>query len=101
MSLTGTGQQFASGWGRRAHFPATWVIVGGVAAGMSAAARLRRRDESAHIIVLEQGPYVSYANCGLPYYVSGEIVDSDALMVATPQSLAASLDLDIRVHQRV
>lgn len=49
------------------------VIVGGVAGGMSAATRLRRLNESAEIIVLEKGPYVSFANCGLPYYVAGEI----------------------------
>jgi NADPH-dependent 2,4-dienoyl-CoA reductase/sulfur reductase-like enzyme/rhodanese-related sulfurtransferase len=68
---------------------------------MSAAARLRRRDESATIIVLERGPYVSYANCGLPYYVSGEIASPDDLLLQTPQSLAASLNLDVRVGHTV
>ncbi len=58
------------------------VVVGGVATGMSAAARLRRLDETAEIIVLEKGPYVSYANCGLPYYVGGEIEDDAALLVS-------------------
>lgn len=55
------------------------VIVGGVAGGMSAATRLRRLMEEAEIVVLEKGPFVSFANCGLPYYVSGEIADRDAL----------------------
>ncbi len=72
------------------------VIVGGVAAGMSAAARARRLDESAEIIVLERGDFVSYASCGLPYFVSGEISDPNALSVQTPESLRASLNLDIR-----
>ena len=53
------------------------VIVGGVAGGMSAATRLRRLQEDAEIIIFEKGPYVSFANCGLPYYVSGEISDRD------------------------
>jgi len=68
---------------------------------MSAAARLRRLDESASIIVLERGPYVSFANCGLPYFVSGEIADEGSLLLQTPQSLAASLNLDVRVHHTV
>ncbi|WP_458042579.1 MULTISPECIES: FAD-dependent oxidoreductase [Bacteria] len=72
------------------------VIVGGVAGGMSAAARARRLDESADIIVLERGPHVSFANCGLPYFVGGEIVDSAELLVQTPESLHAALALDVR-----
>jgi len=74
----------------------TILVIGGVAGGMSAAARLRRLDEDAHIIVLERGPHVSFANCGLPYYVGGEIADQSALLVQTPESLAASLALDVR-----
>ncbi|MBS1905695.1 MAG: FAD-dependent oxidoreductase [Actinobacteria bacterium] len=74
------------------------VIVGGVAAGMSAAARTRRLDENARIIVLERGAHVSFANCGLPYYVGGEIQDQDSLLVQTPATLRAALDLDVRVH---
>ena len=70
------------------------VIVGGVAAGMSAAARARRLDEHAEIIVLERGNHVSFANCGLPYYVGGEIADRSSLLVQTPESLKAALDLD-------
>jgi len=78
-----------------------YVIVGGVAGGMSAAARLRRLDESASIIVLERGEYVSFANCGLPYYVSGEIAEESSLLLQTPASLAASLNLDVRVGHEV
>ena len=74
------------------------VVVGGVAGGMSAAARLRRRDEEADIIVVERGPYVSFANCGLPYYVGGEIVDPARLLLHTPQSLKAALNLDVRIN---
>ncbi|WP_407343310.1 FAD-dependent oxidoreductase [Pengzhenrongella phosphoraccumulans] len=79
----------------------TLVIVGGVAGGMSAAARARRLDEHAEIIVLEQGDYVSFANCGLPYHLSGEIARRDALLLHTPASLAASLNLDVRTGNRV
>lgn len=77
------------------------VIVGGVAAGMSAAARARRLDENAEIIVLERGDEVSFANCGLPYYVSGEIAERDSLLLQTPQSLRAALDLDVRIRNEV
>jgi NADPH-dependent 2,4-dienoyl-CoA reductase/sulfur reductase-like enzyme/rhodanese-related sulfurtransferase len=77
------------------------VIVGGVAGGMSAAARARRLDENAEIVVLEQGDYVSFANCGLPYHLSGEIARRDALLLHTPASLAASLNLDVRTGHRV
>ncbi|MGO2082337.1 FAD-dependent oxidoreductase [Vagococcus sp.] len=72
------------------------MIIGGVAGGMSAATRLRRLDETAEIIVLEKGPYVSFANCGLPYYVSGEISDRDSLLVQTPEALKARFNLDVR-----
>jgi NADPH-dependent 2,4-dienoyl-CoA reductase/sulfur reductase-like enzyme/rhodanese-related sulfurtransferase len=77
------------------------VIVGGVAGGMSCAARARRLDESAEIIVLERGAHVSFANCGLPYFVSGEITDPGALLVQTPESLHASLALDVRPGNEV
>ncbi|MFW8052672.1 FAD-dependent oxidoreductase [Vagococcus fluvialis] len=72
------------------------VIVGGVAGGMSAATRLRRLDENREIVILEKGPYVSFANCGLPYYVSGEISDRSQLLVQTPESLKARFNLDVR-----
>ncbi|EJY47649.1 hypothetical protein HMPREF1347_02423 [Enterococcus faecium 504] len=72
------------------------VIIGGVAGGMSAATRLRRLDERAEVIVLEKGPYVSFANCGLPYYVTGEIDERTDLLVQTPESLQARFNLDVR-----
>lgn len=74
------------------------VIVGGVAGGMSAATRLRRLNETAEIIVLEKGPYVSFANCGLPYYVAGEIEERSDLLVQTPENLRARFDLDVRPY---
>ena len=72
------------------------VIIGGVAGGMSAATRLRRLNETAEIIVLEKGPYVSFANCGLPYYIAGEIDERTDLLVQTPETLQARFDLDVR-----
>ena len=77
------------------------VIVGGVAGGMSCAARARRLDESAEIIVLERGAHVSFANCGLPYFVGGEITDPGALLVQTPESLRTALALDVRPGNEV
>jgi len=73
------------------------VIVGGVAAGASAAARARRLDESAEIVILERGRHVSFANCGLPYHIGGVIADREQLLLQTPQSLRTSLNLDVRV----
>lgn len=72
------------------------VIVGGVAGGMSAATRLRRLMEDAQIVIFEKGPFVSFANCGLPYYVSGEIAKRESLLVQTPESLKARFNLDVR-----
>ena len=77
------------------------VIVGGVAAGASTGARLRRLDEAAEIVILERDHYVSFANCGLPYHVGGEIPDRDSLLLQTPESLAKSLALDVRTGQLV
>lgn len=77
------------------------VIVGGVAGGMSCAARARRLSESAEIVVLERGAHVSFANCGLPYFVSGEIADADSLLVQTPARLRAALALDVRTGHDV
>lgn len=77
------------------------VIVGGVAGGMSAATRLRRLKEDAEIVVFEKGPYVSFANCGLPYYLSGEISERENLLVQTPESLAARFQLDVRTNHEV
>lgn len=68
---------------------------------MSAAARLRRRDEGAEIVVLERSKYVSFANCGLPYYVGGEIEDPAKLLLHTPHTLKAALNLDVRINSEV
>jgi len=77
------------------------IIVGGVAGGASTAARLRRLDEEAEIIILERGAYVSYANCGLPYYLSGTIKKKEDLIVQTPELLTKRFNLDIRNNQEV
>ena len=73
------------------------VIIGGVAGGATAAARLRRLDEKAEIIILERGEYVSFANCGLPYYIGGVITDRGDLTLQTPQSFKARFNIDVRV----
>jgi len=77
------------------------VVIGGVAGGMSAATRLRRLDANAEIIVIEKSGYVSYANCGLPYYVGGVIEEESALLLQTPASLHARFRLDVRVNTEV
>ena len=77
------------------------VIVGGVAGGASAAARLRRLDESAEIIMFERGEYISFANCGLPYYIGGEITKKSDLTLQTPQSFNARFNVDVRVNSEV
>jgi len=77
------------------------VIIGGVAGGMSAATRMRRLDAKAEIIVLEKSGYVSYANCGLPYYVGGVIEEEQDLLLQTPESLHARFRLDVRVANEV
>lgn len=78
------------------------VIVGGVAGGASAAARLRRLDEQAEIVMLERGAFISYANCGLPYYVGGTIADQSALTLQTPESFRRRFNVDVRVrHEAV
>lgn len=74
------------------------VIIGGVAGGASAAARLRRLDESAEIIILERGEYVSFANCGLPYYIGGVITEKSKLTLQTPESFRARFNIDVRVN---
>lgn len=78
-----------------------YLIVGGVAGGMSAAARLRRLDEKAEIIVFERGDYVSYANCGLPYYIGGTIGDRQSLLVQTPEAFRARFNVDVRTGSDV
>jgi NADPH-dependent 2,4-dienoyl-CoA reductase/sulfur reductase-like enzyme/rhodanese-related sulfurtransferase len=77
------------------------VIIGGVAGGMSAATRMRRLDADAEIIVIEKSGHVSYANCGLPYYVGGVIEEEDALLLQTPASLHARFRLDVRIASEV
>src|SRR5664280_1721844 len=77
------------------------VIVGGVAGGMSAATRLRRLDEAAEIVVVERTGHVSYANCGLPYFVGGVIEDEDDLLLQTPERLHERFRLDVRVDTEV
>ena len=73
------------------------VIIGGVAGGASAAARLRRLDETAEIIILERGEFVSFANCGLPYYIGGKITDKENLTLQTPESFKSRFRIDVRV----
>ena len=77
------------------------VIVGGVAGGASAAARLRRLDENAEIVMFEKGEYISFANCGLPYYVSGEIKEQSALTLQTPKSFNSRFNVDVRILSEV
>jgi len=77
------------------------VVVGGVAGGMSAAARLRRLDEQAEIVVLERDDYVSFANCGLPYHIGGDIKKRESLLLQTPKSLRESLALDVHTGHEV
>lgn len=78
-----------------------YVIVGGVAGGASAAARLRRLDEKAEILLFEKGEYISYANCGLPYYIGGVIRERERLFVQTPESFKARFRIDVRVKSEV
>jgi len=77
------------------------LIVGGVAGGASAAARARRLSEDAHVVLFERGPDVSFANCGLPYYVGGEITQRNKLLVVTPELLRSRFRLDVRVRSSV
>ncbi len=77
------------------------VIVGGVAGGASAAARLRRVDETAEIIMFERGSYISFANCGLPYYIGGTIKERNALFVQTPEAMNARFNMDVRIDSEV
>ena len=77
------------------------IIVGGVAGGATAAARLRRLDETAEIVVFERSGYVSYANCGLPYYIGGVITDKEELTLQTPESFWRRFRVDMRVRHEV
>ncbi|HPE95288.1 MAG TPA: FAD-dependent oxidoreductase, partial [Bacillota bacterium] len=77
------------------------IIIGGVAGGASAAARLRRLDEKAEIIIMERGDFVSFANCGLPYYIGGAITEQSKLTLQTPESFRARFNIDVRVNNEV
>lgn len=77
------------------------LIVGGVAGGASTAARLRRLDETIEIIMFERSPYISFANCGLPYYIGGTIKERESLLVQTPGAMRARFNIDIRVENEV
>jgi NADPH-dependent 2,4-dienoyl-CoA reductase/sulfur reductase-like enzyme/rhodanese-related sulfurtransferase len=77
------------------------VIVGGVAGGATTAARLRRMDEQAEILLFERGEHISYANCGLPYYIGNVITDRDRLFVQTPEGFAARFKIDVRIRSEV
>src|SRR5262252_5723652 len=81
--------------------PMKLLIVGGVAGGASAAARARRLSEDAQIILFERGPDVSFANCGLPYYIGGEMAERDKLLIVTPERLKSRFELDVRVRSSV
>ena len=77
------------------------VIVGGVAGGASAAAKARRTNEDADIVVFERGPFVSFANCGLPYYIAGEITDQSRLMVASPEMFKSKYHVEVKIKHEV
>ena len=77
------------------------VIVGGVAGGATAAARIRRLDEKAEIVIFERSGYISYANCGLPYYIGGVISDPEDLTLQTPEKFFARFHVDVRVRHEV
>ena len=77
------------------------LIIGGVAGGATAAARIRRLDETADIIVFERGPHISYANCGLPYHIGGVIAERHKLLLHTPESFGQRFNIDVRVRQEV
>ena len=85
----------------RATRPRKTVIVGGVAGGMSTATRLRRDDEMRPIVVFERGAYVSFANCGLPYHLSGVIEDRESLLLTSPSELQARFGFEVRVRHQV
>ena len=78
-----------------------YVIVGGVAGGATAAARIRRNTEKAEIVLFEKGEYISYANCGLPYYIGGVIRDRERLFVQTPEAFARRFRVDVRTASEV
>lgn len=78
-----------------------YIIVGGVAGGATAAARIRRLTEDAEIVLFEKGEHISYANCGLPYYIGGVIEDRDRLFVQTPEAFGKRFNIDVRILSEV
>ena len=74
------------------------VIIGGVAGGATTAARLRRKDESMEIVLLERGEYISYANCGLPYHVGDVIKNRESLLLQTPEAMKKKFNIEVRVQ---
>lgn len=78
-----------------------YLIIGGVAGGATAAARIRRNTEQADIVLFEKGEYISYANCGLPYYIGGVIADRDRLFVQTPEAFGRRFNIDVRTRSEV
>ena len=78
-----------------------YIIIGGVAGGATAAARIRRNSEEAKIVLIEKGEHISYANCGLPYYIGNVISDREKLFVQTPQAFAQRFNIDVRVKSEV
>lgn len=81
--------------------PRRILVVGGVAGGASAATKARRTDEGAEIIIFERGPYVSFANCGLPYFVGGDIPNVEDLLLMTPERFTERFRIDVRLHREV
>ena len=77
------------------------LVVGGVAAGASAATKARRTNEDAEIVLFEKGNYVSFANCGLPYYIGGVIEDRDELLLVTPEMFKERFNIDVRINHEV
>ena len=77
------------------------IVVGGVAGGASAAARLRRIDEDAEIILFERGEYISFANCGLPYHIGGVIKEKESLVVQSPEKMKNRFNIDVRIRHEV
>ena len=74
------------------------IIIGGVAGGATAAARLRRNSEAAQIVLVERGPYISFANCGLPYHISGAISEREQLLVTSAEAFHERYRVDVRVR---
>ena len=75
-----------------------YIVIGGVAGGATAAARIRRNTEQAEIILFEKGEYISYANCGLPYYIGGVIAEREKLFVQTPEAFGKRFNIDVRTR---